>query len=753
MIFLKTFFFVMLIFINSISFVLSSEITQIKDIRNIEVDGNIRISDETVLLFADLDSFETIDQKSLNQILKNIYNSNFFENVSVNLITDQLFINVSEKPLIENLSISGIKSKTIKNEIQNILSLKNRSSYDQIIAKSDRTKILEKLRSMGYFFSEVDIRIDKLNENKLNIEYFVNLKDKTKIKKISFIGNNNFKDRKLRNVIISEESKFWKFLSSKKFLNEELIEFDKRLIKNFYLNNGYYNAQINSSFAKFTDENNFELIFNIEENKKYYFDNIQLNLPLNFNQENFTPLYTVFENIKGEPYSLNTIRDINETLDTIIIEKEFESLGASVEENLKDNKINLVFNILDQDKYTIDRINIFGNNITQENVIRNQLIVDEGDIFNEILSAKSINNIKSLNIFKSVNSKINTNDTNKNKTIDIIVEEKPTGEILAGAGFGTEGATFTTSVKENNYLGKGIKLNTSITASSENLKGIFSIQNPNYQNSNKSVNFNLQALEIDKVKDSGYKTNKYGTAFGVNYELFDDLFFGISTSSFVEKIETDNTASTRLKKQKGNYFDTFLELDFDFDKRNQKFETTKGYRSIYSTGIPLISENNTFKNSYSFTSFHSYFEKNITKYSFYVSGVNSISNDDVKLSDRLFLPSNRLRGFEFGRVGPKDGNDYVGGNYAASFNISSSLPYLFENNQYIDALIFSDTANLWGIDYDSSIDDSNQIRSSIGIGLDWLTILGPLNFSLAAPISKANTDKTQNFRFNIGTTF
>ena len=753
MIFLKTFFFVMLIFINSISFVLSSEITQIKDIRNIEVDGNIRISDETVLLFADLDSFETIDQKSLNQILKNIYNSNFFENVSVNLITDQLFINVSEKPLIENLSISGIKSKTIKNEIQNILSLKNRSSYDQIIAKSDRTKILEKLRSMGYFFSEVDIRIDKLNENKLNIEYFVNLKNKTKIKKISFIGNNNFKDRKLRNVIISEESKFWKFLSSKKFLNEELIEFDKRLIKNFYLNNGYYNAQINSSFAKFTDENNFELIFNIEENKKYYFDNIQLNLPLNFNQENFTPLYTVFENIKGEPYSLNTIRDINETLDTIIIEKEFESLGATVEENLKDNKINLVFNILDQDKYTIDRINIFGNNITQENVIRNQLIVDEGDIYNEILSAKSINNIKSLNIFKSVDSKINIDDTNKNKTIDIIVEEKPTGEVLAGAGFGTEGATFTTSVKENNYLGKGIKLNTSITASSENLKGIFSIQNPNYQNSNKSVNFNLQAIEIDKVKDSGYKTNKYGTAFGVNYELFDDLFFGISTSSFVEKIETNNTASTRLKKQKGNYFDTFLELDFDFDKRNQKFETTKGYRSIYSTGIPLISENNTFKNSYSFTSFHSYFEKNITKYSFYVSGVNSISNDDVKLSDRLFLPSNRLRGFEFGRVGPKDGNDYVGGNYAASFNISSSLPYLFENNQYIDALIFSDTANLWGIDYDSSIDDSNQIRSSIGIGLDWLTILGPLNFSLAAPISKANTDKTQNFRFNIGTTF
>ena len=753
MIFLKTIFFVMLIFINSISFVLSSEITQIKDIRNIEVDGNIRISDETVLLFADLDSFETIDQKSLNQILKNIYDSNFFENVSVELITDQLFINVSEKPLIENLSITGIKSKTIKNEIQNILSLKNRSSYDQIIAKSDRTKILEKLRSMGYFFSEVDIRIDKLNENKLNIEYFVNLKDKTKIKKISFIGNNNFKDRKLRNVIISEESKFWKFLSSKKFLNEELIEFDKRLIKNFYLNNGYYNAQINSSFAKFTDENNFELIFNIEENKKYYFDNIQLNLPLNFNQENFTPLYTVFENIKGEPYSLNTIRDINETLDTIIIEKEFESLGATVEENLKDNKINLVFNILDQDKYTIDRINIFGNNITQENVIRNQLIVDEGDIYNEILSAKSINNIKSLNIFKSVDSKINIDDTNKNKTIDIIVEEKPTGEILAGAGFGTEGATFTTSVKENNYLGKGIKLNTSITASSENLKGIFSIQNPNYQNSNKSVNFNLQAIEIDKVKDSGYKTNKYGTAFGVNYELFDDLFFGINTSSFVEKIETNNTASTRLKKQKGNYFDTFLELDFDFDKRNQKFETTKGYRSIYSTGIPLISENNTFKNSYSFTSFHSYFEKNITKYSFYVSGVNSISNDDVKLSDRLFLPSNRLRGFEFGRVGPKDGNDYVGGNYAASFNISSSLPYLFENNQYIDALIFSDTANLWGIDYDSSIDDSNQIRSSIGIGLDWLTILGPLNFSLAAPISKANTDKTQNFRFNIGTTF
>ena len=743
---MKTVFLIIVFFFN-FAFTLANEI------KTVEIKGNVRIPKETILVFADLDSFDVMNQNSINEVLKNIYNSNFFENVNIRLDNNKLIISVIERPLIENLYINGIKSNSFREEINNVLQSKIRTSFDKNTLNLDKENITALLKSKGYFFSDIDIQLENLSDNKINLLFNIDLKKKARIKKIVFIGNKSFKNKKLLDVIISEEYRFWKFLSSRKFLNEQIIDFDKNLIKNFYLNNGFYNVNVESTFAKTTSDYNFELIYNINESEKFFFNSFDLNLPSNFNKDNFLPLYKLFDEITGEPYSINIINEINKTIDTIIVEKEFESIAATVKESVDNNKINISFNVVDQEKYSLSKINIYGNYITEENVIRNELLVDEGDIFNEILEAKSINNIKALNIFKSVKSQISTDEINKNKILDIFIEEKPTGEILAGAGFGTEGATFTASVKENNYLGKGIKLNTSLTLSPESIKGIFSVTNPNYKNSDRSISTSIQAQEIDRFTDTGYRTNKVGFSLGSNFEIYDDLFLGINTSSFVEKIETNNLASNKLKKQEGNYFDTYINLDFDFDKRNQKFQTSKGYRSSYSVGLPIISDNNTLKNTYSFSSFHNYFENNITKYSFYASAVNSVTDDEVKLSDRIYLPANKLRGFEFGKVGPKDGDDYVGGNFAVSLNASSTLPLLFNNSQNLDALIFTDIANLWGVDYDSSLDDSNKIRSSVGIGVDWLTVLGPLNFSLATPITKSTNDKTQSFRFNIGTSF
>jgi len=132
---------------------------------------------------------------------------------------------------------------------------------------------------------------------------------------------------------------------------------------------------------------------------------------------------------------------------------------------------------------------------------------------------------------------------------------------------------------------------------------------------------------------------------------------------------------------------------------------------------------------------------------------NSISGDNIKLSERLFIPSYRLRGFENGKIGPKDGNDYIGGNFLSAINFTSTVPQILSNYQNMDIVLFLDAANVWGVDYSSSIDDGNAIRSSVGVGVDWFTVVGPLNFSLAQPILKESSDKTESFRFNLGTTF
>ena len=739
-----------IIFISSI--LINSSFAEI--IKEIKILGNERITSDTIKIFTTVKTNDNIDENKVNFILKELYETGFFKNVNVEFKNNILEINVVENPIIQEIRYEGIKAQKIRNVILSDLKLKSRSSFNEIFLNQDKNSIISSLRSLGYYFSKVEVFINDLNDNRVEITYQIELGEKAKIKKISFIGNKIYKDKKLKRTIISEEYKFWKFISGKKFLNENILIMDNRLLKNFYLNKGYYGVKINSSFAKLVNESEFELIFNIDAGEKFYFGNLNVELPVDYNKENFKKLFTTLDKLEDEPYSINGLENILEKIEINALNEQYESINVDVVENLDGNKINLTFQIQEPEKkFFIERFNILGNNVTQESVMRNQFELDEGDPYNEILVNKTVNNIQNLNFFKSVKSEVKTGSSEELRIIDIMVEEKPTGEISASAGVGTGGSSIGAGVRENNFLGRGIGLISNLTLSEDSIKGIFSVVNPNFRNTEKSIYTTLEALENDKLKDFGYKTNRTGLALGTNFEYYDDVRLGLGTSNYFEKIETDSSASTRMKKQEGNYFDSFLKLDVDYDKRNQKFQTSDGFRSYYSVDLPLVSDTNTLKNEYNYKIFTELYENNVTTAAIYLSAVNSITNDDVKLSERLYIPSRRLRGFVRGRVGPKDGNDYIGGNYTSVINLTSTLPQILENSQTTDFAIFMDIANIWGVDYDSSIDDGNKIRSSVGFGVDWFTPIGPLNFSLAAPISKATTDETETFRFNLGTTF
>ena len=721
-------------------------------IKKIIIDGNQRISDETVKMFSLISVNDKLNENDLNKLLKNLYETNFFENITINFENGILSLFVVEYPVIDNIYYEGIKTNKILDIIKDNIKLKPRSSFNISLLENDKNSSLLLLKNLGYYFSTIDIFVETLKDNKINLTYKINLGEKAKIKKITFLGNENYKDSKLKSIIVSEEYKFWKFISGKKFLNPNLINLDTRLLKNFYLNNGFYDVVINSSFAKIVDNNEFEIIFNIIPNNRKYFRNFSLDIPNDFDENNFNKLKVIFDDLKGNAYSIIAIDKLLEEINAVTAEEQYQSTKASVIETIENDIIDLSFKIEETQKFYIDKINIYGNNITRENVIRNQLYIDEGDPFNEILEKKSLNNIKSLNFFKTVESSVVDID-NGNKIINITVEERPTGEITASAGVGSTGSSVGFGIKENNFLGAGITLDSSLILGTDSIDGIFSVINPNFRNTDKSIYVKIEASEEDNFESFGYKTNKTGFGFGTNFELYDKTYFGIGNSNFYEKIETDSTASDRQKKQEGNYWDSFLNLNFDFDNRNQKYQTTSGFRSYYSLDLPVISDTNTLKNKYNYKYFTELYENNISSFSIFLETANSLSNDDVKLSERVNIPSKRLRGFESGRVGPKDGDDFIGGNYVYTLNFSSTLPHLLENSQNSDFLFFIDAANIFGVDYDSSLDNSNNIRSSVGIGLDWYTPIGPLNFSLAYPLTKEKTDKTETFRFNLGTTF
>jgi len=724
-----------------------------KNYERIIINGNERISSETILVFSEISEDQSLNENSINNILKKLYKSGYFKDVSVKIENNNLIIDVLENPVIQTVYINGIKRKKTEESLYEILSLKNRSSYNSINVKKDENAILNYLKEQGFYFSKITSSYQDLGDNKIDLYYEIDLGDKAKISKISFIGDKIFKDSTLRSVILSEEYRFWKFISGKKYLNENLINYDKRLLNNFYKNKGFYNVVIESSFASYLGNDEFEILYNISSGKKYYFNEFNLNLPIDYEADNFNELNNIFRDLKGEKYSLNSIDKILKEIDKIVLNEQFEFLKSSVQEEIKDNLINLTFDIGESEKFYVEKINILGNNITREEVIRNNLLVDEGDAFNELLQAKTINNLKALNFFSKVDSEIiDATDLNR-KIINITVEEKPTGEIMAGAGVGTSGGTVAFGVSENNYLGRGIEFSSDVSVSAESLKGLIAINNPNYKGSNRSLNVSLESTVTDRLKNFGYESNKTGFSVGSGFEFYENLYWNTGLSSYIEKLETDSTASASIKKQEGSYFDTFFNQTLSYDKRNQKFKTSDGYISRFTQNIPLISESYTLTNAYDYKIYNQWLDENVFSFGFFAKTTNSLKGKDVKLSDRLFLPSGKLRGFESGKVGPKDGADYVGGNYAASINLATTLPQIMPNFQNTNFSIFFDAANIWGIDYNSSLSDNSKIRSSVGIAVDFFTPIGPLNFSLSEPITKGSNDITESFRFNIGTTF
>ena len=239
-------------------------------IENIKINGNQRISNSTIKLFSNIDIGDEINSNDINRILKDLYETNFFENVNIKFINNILNISVFEYPIIQKVIYEGIKSKSLLSKIEANKLIREKASFNEFILSNEEKRILNVLRDLGYYNSLLDTSIEKIDDNTVSINFKLDIGEKAKIKKITFIGDKKFKDSKLKRLIISSEYKFWKFLSGKKYLNENVIKLDERLLNNYYLNNGYYNVIVNSSFAKLIGDNEFELIFNINAQSKFF---------------------------------------------------------------------------------------------------------------------------------------------------------------------------------------------------------------------------------------------------------------------------------------------------------------------------------------------------------------------------------------------------------------------------------------------------------------------------------------------------
>ena len=740
------------IFIIFFIYIFSLVNSKAEIVKKIEINGNKRISEETIKVYGDIEIDKNYSEKDLNKIINNLYSTDFFENVEINLTNNILSISIKEYPFINQLIIIGEKKKSFEDEIKKLIKLKEKKSFVRSALSEDVETIKKIYSSLGYNSAIVEPKINVIDERSVDLLFKINRGEKTKISSIKFIGNKFVKSKRLRDVIASEESKFWKFLSRNTNFNENLINLDKRLLTNFYKSEGFYDIKINSSVAKINQTGNIDIVYSIEEGTRYTINKISTKVDDVFDKKIFFDLNEIYKSYAGKFYSPFKVKKLLDEIDEIIDKNNLQFVEHNVQEEIENDSINIVFNIFEGEKNLIDRINIKGNNTTNESVIRGELLLDEGDPLTNINLEKSISKIKSRGIFKSVDYKVIDSDQKNLKNINIIVEEQATGEISAGAGIGTSGGTVQFGVKENNWMGEGKSLAFDVQIDEESLAGFLNYSDPNYDFLGNSISYYLSSEKNDKP-NQGYENSIISAGIATGFEQYRNLRLSLGLNASHDDLKTLSSASSSLKKQAGTFSEISANYGFNYDLRDRAFMPTDGFFTSFNQSLPVYADKKFIANTFSTSHYKSLNKDVVGAAKFYVSAINGIGDDDVRLSKRRMLSEKRLRGFERNKVGPVDANDHIGGNYAAALNLETNLPNLIPEDYNAEAIFFLDVGNVWGVDYSDSIDESNKIRSSTGIGLNWASPIGPISFNFAQNLKKADTDETQSFSFNLGTTF
>ncbi|RPG94884.1 MAG: outer membrane protein assembly factor BamA [Candidatus Pelagibacter sp. TMED286] len=722
-------------------------------VNKIEIKGNKRVSSETIKVYGQIKPLNSdFSASDINNILTNLYETNFFENIDIEIKNNVLKINLVEYPLINQIIIIGELNSNIQKQIKDVISLKEKNSFIRNNLNNDINLIKNLYSSIGYKFAKIDSKVRKIDENNYDIALEISKGDLTKIKKIYFIGDKKIKERRLRDVIVSEESKFWKVISKNTRFSENQISLDERLLLNYYKSLGYYDVKINTAQAEILNSSDVNLTFSINAGKRFTFNKIETIVDSTFDKSIFFPLENIYREIIGDYYSPTKVTKVLKEIDQLIAENNLQFVEHEVIETITNDEINLKFNIREGQKVLVERINIKGNNVTNESVIRSELLLDEGDPFTDLNLDKSIAKLKSRNIFKTVKSSTLTGSKNDLKIIDIYIEEKPTGEISAGAGVGTSGGTIAFNVTENNWLGEGKQVGVDFEMSEESLKGQFTYTNPNYDFLGNSVSYSIRNTTNDKP-DQGYENSIFGIGASTKFEQFNNVFANLGINLSYDDLRTTSNASSSLQKQSGEFSELSASYGLLYDRRDRSFMPTSGSVIAFNQILPIYADKPFIDNTITASFYNSFSENYIGSSKFLISAITGIADEDVRISKRKTLSTRRLRGFERGKVGPVDSDDHIGGNYSASANFDLSLPNFLPESSNTDVSLFLDFANVWGVDYDDTIDDGSKLRSSTGLSASWISPIGPMTFTLSQNLSKASTDKTESFNFNLGTTF
>ncbi len=728
-------------------------------VRDIEVVGAQRVDPETVRSYMRLQPGDVLGPRTISDALKNLFETGYFADVSIDMRGDVMVVTVAENPVVNRIAFEGnrrIDDETLGPEVQ----LKPRQIFTRSAAERDVKRILEIYRRSGRFAASVEAKIIELPQNRVDVAFEIDEGEQTLIERIVFIGNQQFSDSDLIGEISSKEAAWYRFLSNDDVYDPDRVAFDREQLRAFYLSNGYVDFRVASAVAELTpDRDGFILTFTVEEGPQYTFGAVSLENRLtdipDFRLSSFLQART------GEIYDSEKVRETVDDLVDAVGASGFAFVDVQPRSTIRreEREVDLVFLVDEGPRIYVERIDVEGNLRTLDRVIRREFGIVEGDAYNPSKIARATREVRNLGYFRKVDVSNERGSQPDRTRVTVEVEETATGEFSIGAGYSSEsGGLLSLRLAERNLLGKGQNLALSTTLAEQQNQIELSFTEPYFQDQPVSVGGDIFRV-VTENDNLNYDLERTGSRLRIGYKLSRDWYqrWRYTVQRQVRKYRSGQGQRTSATS-------SVVGHEVAYDTRDNRFNPTSG--NIFSISNDLAGFGGQAR--YLRTDVRGTHYLPMSKkppvtlaLSARVGAIYGLGKD-VTADDRYFLGGRTLRGFEFGGVGPryKPGTTAagfpLGGNYLATTSAEAIFPVsLSAEDLGLQARLFAEFGTLTGVDDENGrfFDDDASIRGSLGFGISWTTPLGPLRLDFAWPVMKEDFDKDETILFSIGQQF
>jgi len=734
-------------------------------IKTISVEGNQRIEADTVKSFLKFHEGDRFSPQMLDLSLQNIYATGLFSDVTINLEGNNLIVKVVENPVINEVAFEGNK-RIKKEDLEKELKLKSRSVYNKNDLQNDVARILDIYHKSGRFAASIDPKLIKLDQNRVNLVYEINEGKRTTVGGIYFAGNHNFYDTKLKSVIQTKETAWYRFFSNDDSYDADRLAYDQELLRKFYNSKGYADFKVTSYSAYLDPEKNaFYITFSLSEGEKYKFGKISTEA--SFKGLDIKKLQKLLKPKEGETFNADLIDDTVQDLTKELGNQGFAfvTIDPKFDRDRVHHIVGVDFIIKEGPRVYVQHINIHGNVRTEDQVIRREFRLAEGDPYNADLLRRSQQRIKNLGYFDKAEIKNNRGEDPDKVDIDVDVTEKSTGELTLGAGFSTtDGLLANIVLSERNLLGTGqsVRINTVVAQRRQEID--LSYTEPYFMDKNVSAGFDIFDTRTDLLQYSQYEENSVGFDLRATYQFNEHLSHTVKYTLKSDNVyDIQPTASDFIQEQAGTLLTSMIGHSLLYDKTDNKFDPSTGYylrgnEDFAGLGGQVAFLRHEMRAGYFIPTLGDKWILKVLGRGGYVFSTEGLGVPDhgVNIPNRFFLGGDNLRGFRPDGVGPHDKitSDALGGDLYYAGTIEHSFPLGLPEELGFYGSVFTDFGSLYRAeDKGPNVEDSSTMRIASGVGFSWSSPLGPIRIDFAKALLKNTYDQTEIIHFSFGTKF